>query len=76
MAASPSSETAVRQYLNFLAGLTSVVDEAELERRQKEVDEATDPVERLRAYAALERARATDENVFKLDFIHKRQGVG
>jgi hypothetical protein len=62
-------ELAVRNYLTFLSDPSQLVDPADIERLQKEVDSASDPLAKLRAYAALERAQATDENSFRIEFI-------
>jgi hypothetical protein len=70
----PSPETitpeeAVRAYLRFLEDPTSVVDAAAVKQAQSAVDSATDPIARLKALSALERAQATDETVYRNDFV-------
>jgi hypothetical protein len=70
----PSPETitpeeAVRAYLRFLEDPTSVVDAAAVKQAQSAVDSATDPIARLKALSALERAQATDETVYRDDFV-------
>jgi len=62
-------ESAVRLYLEYLADPTSVVDAAAVKKAQGAVEKATDPIARLKAFGALERAQATDETVYKNDFV-------
>jgi hypothetical protein len=62
-------EAAVRAYLQFIEDPTSVVDAAAVKKAQSAVDKATDPIARLKAIGALERAQATDETVYRTDFV-------
>lgn len=62
-------EAAVRNYLTYLADPTSLRDEAEITRLRAEHDQATDPIDRLRMAAALERAQAVDATTFEAGFI-------
>jgi hypothetical protein len=55
-----SPEIAVRTYLTYLQDPTSLVDNDELARLEKEVAAAQDPIERLIAMAALHRAKSAD----------------
>jgi hypothetical protein len=64
-----SPESAVRLYLQYLADPTSVVDAAAVKKAQSAVEKATDPIDRLKAIGALERAQATDETVYRNDFV-------
>jgi len=64
-----SPESAVRLYLQYLADPASVVDAAAVKKAQGAVDKATDPIARLKAFGALERAQATDETVYRADFV-------
>jgi hypothetical protein len=64
-----SPESAVRLYLQYLADPTSVVDAAAVKQAQSAVDKAKDPIDRLKALSALERAQATDKTVYRDDFV-------
>jgi hypothetical protein len=67
-------EAAVRLYLMYLEDPSKLVDAATVERLRGEVEKAKDPIDRLRAIAALERAQATDEGTYKYDFIKHAKG--
>jgi predicted transcriptional regulator len=62
-------EAAVRLYLIFLDDPTKLVDATIVNRLQGEVANARDPIDRLKAMGALERAKATDESAYRYDFI-------
>jgi len=64
-----SPESAVRLYLQYLADPTSVVDAAAVKKAKGAVDKATDPIARLKAIGALQRAQTTDETVYRNDFV-------
>jgi len=64
-----SAESAVRLYLQYLADPTSVVDPAAVKKAKGALDKATDPITRLKALGALERAQASDETVYRADFV-------
>jgi hypothetical protein len=64
-----SPESAVRLYLQYLANPASVVDAAAVRKAQSAVEKAKDPIDRLKAIGALERAQATDETVYRNDFV-------
>ncbi len=69
-----SPETAIRNYLLFLEDPTKLVDHELIEKLMAKVKQAGDPIERLMAYAELERAQRTDNNKYKLDFILHAKG--
>lgn len=63
------TETAIRNYLLFLEDPRKLIDEAQIDRLKQKAVDATDPIERLRAYTELERAQRTDDSKVKRDFI-------
>ncbi|MBI2711034.1 MAG: hypothetical protein HYX34_15295 [Actinobacteria bacterium] len=65
----PSPEAAVRLYLLYLQDPTSLVDKSAVEAAQREVDAASDPIDKLKALAALERAKRTDAGELRAAFI-------
>jgi hypothetical protein len=68
------AEGAVRRYLIFLQDPESLRDDDAIARAQEAVDAATDPIDRLKAFAALDRARAVDGSVLRLAFLaHARE---
>lgn len=64
-----TAELAVRRYLQYLENPESLVDNGGIERLQQTVAEATDPIERLRALAELERAQQPNEADHRQAFI-------
>ena len=56
-------------YLQYLADPSKLVDEASVKKLEQDVERAKDPVDKLKAVAALERARAVDGSVFEDAFI-------
>lgn len=62
-------ESVIRQYLLFLDDPNKLRDEAEIEKAQQAVDEAQDPIERLKAHAELARASNVDEEPLKKGFV-------
>jgi hypothetical protein len=64
-----SPEAAVRLYLMFLDDPSKLVDPTTVTRLADAVDSAKDPIDRLKAMAALERAQATDGSAYRDDFI-------
>lgn len=62
-------ETAVRNYLTFLSDPSKLVDAGEVAKLQKKVDSAKDPVDKLKAIAAVERAKVTDPATYRDSFI-------
>lgn len=65
----PTAEHAVRQYLTFLDDPAKLVDPDEVAALKAKADEATDPIDKLLAVSALERAQVADGERFKLEFI-------
>jgi len=53
----------------FLDDPAKLVDATTVKRIQDQVDSAKDPIDRLKAISALERAQATDGSVYRDDFI-------
>lgn len=78
----PTGEGAVRLYLMYLTDPDSLRDEARIKALTSEAEKAKDPIDKLRALAELERARAVDEGQFREGFVrHARawadeQGIG
>ena len=64
-----SPESAVRTYLQYLEDPASLVDKAMVKRLQGKVDKAKDPVDRLKALAALDKAQSTDDSPYRADFV-------
>jgi hypothetical protein len=64
-----SPEEAIRSYLVFLDDPSKLRDEGEVQRRTLAVLEANDPIEKLKALAALEKAAAIDEKALREGFI-------
>src|SRR3712207_13552 len=64
-----TGEEAVRLYLMFLADPDKLVDQAGLKKLESEVDKAKDPIDRVRAIAALEKAKNVDGSAYRSDFI-------
>jgi hypothetical protein len=62
-------EEAVRAYLTYLEDPSRMVDAAEVKKLQKAVGTAKDPVDKLKAIAALERASAADPSIYRDGFI-------
>jgi hypothetical protein len=64
-----TAEDAVRNYLTFLSDPTKLVNQSEIEKLEADVDNNKDPVEKLRAIAALDRARNLDGEQYEADFV-------
>jgi hypothetical protein len=64
-----SPEDHVRLYLQYLADPESLRDEAAIIKAQAAVDRAKDPIAKVRALTALERAEAVDPEVYRQGFI-------
>jgi hypothetical protein len=64
-----TEEESVRQYLLYLEDPTKLVDHDEVERLRAQVDDAGDPVARLLAITALEKAQQVDGGRFRADFV-------
>lgn len=69
MSETPTPEAAVRRYLGWLADPTSVIDQDAVERAEAQLAAATDPIDRLHAAAARERASAADVDRIAADFV-------
>ena len=67
MATNP--EEAVRRYLLHLEDPSKLVDEAKVAAAQAAVEQAKDPLERLKALADLEHARQPDTSEVERDFV-------
>ena len=62
------AEEAVRLYLLFLEDPGKLRDDAEIQKKTKAVLDAKDPIEKLKALAALERAANIDEKPLRAGF--------
>jgi hypothetical protein len=62
-------EAAVRQYLVFLDDPSKLRDESEIQRKTQAVLDATDPIEKLKAIADLERVANIDESPLREGFV-------
>lgn len=75
-------EGAVRLYLMYLSDPDSLRDEARINALTADVEKAKDPIDKLRALAELERARAVDPSQFREGFVRNakawadEQGIG
>jgi hypothetical protein len=69
MSSSTNPEAAVRLYLMYLEDPQKLVDPSEVKKLQAKVSSAKDPIDRLKAISALNRAKAVDGSSFKYDFI-------
>src|SRR5688500_1460559 len=68
------AESAVRRYLVFLKDPSTLVDGAKVRELQARADAAEDPIERLRATAALHKARNPDASGVRDGFVrHARE---
>lgn len=56
-------------YLQYLEDPTQLVDESSVQKLEQDIEMAKDPVEKLRAIAALERVSAIDGSQFEEEFI-------
>jgi hypothetical protein len=68
MADPVTPESAVRRYLAWLEDPSSAVDQGEVERAEQAFASASDPIDRLHAAAAREKARAADVDAIATDF--------
>jgi hypothetical protein len=62
-------EDVIRKYLTYLDDPDKLRDEAEIQRAQQAVDDAQDPIERLKALADLERVANVDEAPLREGFV-------
>jgi hypothetical protein len=67
------AEEAIRSYLLFIDDPTKLRDEAEVQARTVAVLQADDPIEKLKALAALERASAVDGKGLRAAFVEHAQ---
>ncbi len=56
-------------YLQYLADPTKLVDATSVKKLENDADKAKDPIDKLKAIAALERARSVDGSVYEEAFI-------
>lgn len=68
-AATDTSEDAVRQYLLFLEDPGQLRDDKEIQRQTQAVLDASDPVDKLKALAELERLASIDEEPIRKGFV-------
>jgi hypothetical protein len=64
-----TAEEAIRSYLLFLDDPIKLRDEAEVQARTVAVLQAEDPIEKLKALAALEKASAIDKEALRAGFV-------
>jgi len=64
-----TAEAAIRSYLLFLEDPAKIIDHEFIEPLQHKAEAATDPIDRLIAYAELERALGSVDSTYRLDFI-------
>ncbi|MEO6988673.1 MAG: hypothetical protein ABI239_08490 [Aquihabitans sp.] len=69
MSESSSPEAAVRRYLAWIDDPSSAVDENAVQRADTALAEASDPIDRLHAAAARERAKAADVDAIRAGFV-------
>lgn len=65
----PNGEGAVRLYLMYLTDPESLRDESRIKALTTEVERAKDPIDKLRALAELEKAKAVDPAQFREGFV-------
>lgn len=63
------AEGAVRLYLLFIEDPSKLRDDSEIQKKTKAVLDANDPIEKLKALAALERAANIDEKPLRAGFV-------
>ena len=66
---SNGAEGAVRQYLLYLEDPSKLRDEADIQQKTQAVLDATDPIDKLKALAELERVAKVDEAPLREGFI-------
>lgn len=67
----------MRRYLQFLEDPDSLRDEVAIKQAQADLERASDPIERVKALSALERAEAVDGEVFRVGFVaHVAEWIG
>ncbi|MEO1060557.1 MAG: hypothetical protein AAFZ07_03995 [Actinomycetota bacterium] len=71
------AEGAVRLYLMYLDDPTNLRDEAEIKKRKAEVERSKDPIDKLKAVAALKAAETVDGDQYRQGFLkHARSWAG
>ena len=68
-AAKTATESAVRSYLLYLEDPAALRDDAEIAKRNQAVADATDPIDKLKALAALEQVSTIDEAPLREGFV-------
>lgn len=63
------AEEAIRLYLLFLEDPAKLRDDADIQKKTKAVLDAADPIEKLKALAALERAANIDDKPLRAGFV-------
>lgn len=63
------TEDAVRQYLRYIDDPNQLRDDKEIQRKTQAVLDATDPIEKLKALAELERAANIEEGPLRKAFV-------
>lgn len=66
---STTPEDAVRRYLAWVDDPSAAIDQDAIEAAESELASATDPIAKLHAAAAVERAKATDASALEDDFV-------
>jgi len=74
--ATKAAETAVRQYLLYVEDPAQLRDEKDIQAKTKAVLEAKDPIDRLKAIAALEAAANVDEKPLREGFVTHAKAWG
>jgi hypothetical protein len=69
-------EQAVRAYLLYLEDLHQLVDQDAVERCVAAVRAATDPIDKLKAIAARDRAAVVDPAPLRAAFVAHARGLG
>ena len=64
-----TAEAAIRNYLLFLEDPAKLIDHEFIEQMQRKAEAATDPIDRLMAYAQLERAQNLHDSTYELEFV-------
>jgi hypothetical protein len=63
------AEASVRQYLLYIEDPSSLRDESEIQKKTQAVLDATDPIDKLKALAELERVAKIDEGPLREGFV-------
>jgi hypothetical protein len=63
------AEASVRQYLLYIEDPSSLRDESEIQKKTQAVLDATDPIDKLKALADLERVAKIDEGPLREGFV-------